>query len=348
MSAHLMSAPLELEARKLTVSFKVLLCLYAIIPVCFILQMLDVSYWGGYLKDNLPTKPSHFLLFQILFGTPHILASTFVLVGSRDYLKFFQHKLLLVTLAIAVFFGVGSLFIPYPVFYVLVAGWTVVHVLKQQHGVARGVCPLPNWAFYTLLSLSVLAGLFVYIGIFLKNRLDAEQTHAIKIVAGTLSTVLVLCGFYCQKYIKTTFGRSFLWANILLVVSSFYFYLQHYYFFAILVPRLVHDATAYAFYVTHDYNKHHQHPQNTLYRLAARLKMNIFLVLPLCSFALAFVLQAYGDHWVSVLTEYCLGIAVPKAITLGVLGYLALMHYYSEAITWKQGSPYRQFIGFSK
>jgi len=39
---------------------------------------------------------------------------------------------------------------------------------------------------------------------------------------------------------------------------------------------------------------------------------------------------------------------INKAITLGVLGYLALMHYYTEAFTWKQGSPYRRFIAFSK
>ena len=117
---------------------------------------------------------------------------------------------------------------------------------------------------------------------------------------------------------------------------------------AILVPRLVHDATAYTFYITHDYNKHHNHPQNYLYRYAARLNISVFIVLPLCSFVLAFVLQAYGDNLVSALTEYLFGIDIRKAITLGLLGYLALMHYYTESITWKGDSPYRRFIAFSK
>ena len=110
----------------------------------------------------------------------------------------------------------------------------------------------------------------------------------------------------------------------------------------------MHDATAYSFYITHDFNKHHNHPQNFLYRYALRLNINVFLVLPLSSFVLAFILQAYGDNLVSAITEFFFGVDIRKAITLGLLGYLALMHYYTEAITWKQGSPYRRFIAFSK
>jgi hypothetical protein len=133
-----------------------------------------------------------------------------------------------------------------------------------------------------------------------------------------------------------------------LVLSSFYLFVQQYYFFAILVPRLVHDATAYIFYVAHDYNKHHLQPQNSLYRYAARCHLSIFIVLPLCSFLLAFVLQSYGDNAVNQVSEFLFGIEIRKAITLGFLGYLALMHYYTEAFTWKHGSPYRRFIAFSK
>ncbi|WP_262964566.1 hypothetical protein [Methylobacter psychrophilus] len=348
MSAHIITAQDLPDERKLTVSFRLLLGLYAIIPLCLILQLADGWFWHGFLRENLPSKPSHFLLFQILFGTPHILASTIVLVSNTDYLRFYRRNLIAVTTAIAIIFGVGSLFIPYQVFYVLVAAWTVYHVLKQQHGVARGVCRLPAWAFYLLLWLSVGAGLFVYIGIFLKNSLDAQQTEWLKQIAGLLCTALVLSALYCQRHVTTVFGKWFLWSNILLVLSSFYLYLQQYYLLAILVPRLVHDATAYIFYVTHDYNKHHQHPQNFLYRYAARCNVHIFIVLPVCSLVLAFFLQAYGDNIVSVLTEFFFGVEIRKAITLGLLGYLALMHYYTEAITWKGDSPYRQFIAFSK
>lgn len=348
MSAHTLPIQELPQARQLTVSFRLLLGLYAIIPVCLLLQLLDGWFWHGALQAMLPSRPTHLLLFQVLFGTPHIIASSIVLISNSDYFNVYKAKLVWMTLALAVFFGVGSLFIPYRVFYVLVAAWTVHHVLKQQHGVARGVCRLPDWAFHLLLWLSVSAGLFIYIGIFLNNSLDVQQVFWIKSVAGCLCAGLVLSAGYCQRYVNTAFGRWFLWSNVLLVLASFYFYMQQYYFFAILVPRLVHDATAYIFYVTHDYNKHHAQPQNFMYRAAKQCRLSIFVVLPLLSFTLAFVLQTYGDNLVSTITRELFGTEIRQVISLGLLGYLALMHYYTEAFTWKHGSPYRQFIGFSK
>jgi hypothetical protein len=348
MSAQTISIQDLPHENKLAVSFRLLLGLYAIIPACLLLQLIDVGFFQGYLKQYLPSSPHHFILFQIVFGTPHIVASAIVMASNTGYLKFYKKKIILMTAALAAFFGIGSLFIPYLVFYVLVACWTVYHVLKQQHGVARGICHLPDWAFYLLLWLSVAAGIVVYIGIFLKNSLDAQQTEWVRHAAAGLCIGLALSTVLCQRYVATSFGKWFLWANTLLALSSFYLYVQQYYFLAILVPRLVHDATAYVFYVTHDYNKHYPQPQNFIYRCAARCNMHVFVVLPALSFMLAFALQNYGDAAVNLMTNYIFGIEFRKVITVGLLGYLALMHYYTEAFTWKQGSPYRRFIAFSK
>ena len=348
MSAQTISIQDLPHENKLAVSFRLLLGLYAVIPACLLLQLIDVGLLQGYLKQYLPSSPHHFILFQIVFGTPHIVASAIVMASNTEYLKFYKKKIILMTAALAAFFGIGSLFIPYLVFYVLVACWTVYHVLKQQHGVARGICHLPAWAFYLLLWLSVAAGILVYIGIFLKNTLDAQQAEWLRHAAAGLCIGLALSTVLCQRYVATSFGKWFLWANTLLVLSSFYLYVQQYYFLAILVPRLVHDATAYVFYVTHDYNKHYPHPQNFIYRCAARCNTHVFVVLPALSFMLAFALQNYGDVAVNLMTNYIFGIEFRKVITVGLMGYLALMHYYTEAFTWKQGSPYRRFIAFSK
>lgn len=348
MAISLTSKETFTPASRLSVSFRVLLGLYLIIPLCLLLYGLDVAFWQGYLHDNLPTKPTHFLLFQILLGTPHILASTVLLVSNGEYFQFYKRHLVWMTLAIVVIFGIGSLFIPYRVFYVAVAAWTVFHVLKQQHGVVRGLCQLPTWAYHSLLWLSVAAGLLIYIGIFLHTSLDNDTLELLKNAAAVLTSVLVMITLYCQRYISIKLGKAFLWANVLLVVSSFLLYAQSYYFFAILIPRLVHDATAFIFYVTHDYNKHSVEPQNRLYHWAKQCSIPIFIVLPVLSFGLAFVLQAYGDSSVEWLTREIFGHEVRKVITLGLLGYFALMHYYGEGLTWRAGSPYRRFISFSK
>jgi hypothetical protein len=348
MSAQLISSQDFPKQNQLAVSFRLLFGLYAIIPICLLLQLSDGWFWQGYLKDNLPSSPTHFLLFQILFGTPHIVASAILLASNRDYIGFYKRKIIWMTATVACVFGIGSLFIPYLALYLLVACWTVFHVLKQQYGIARGLCRLPNLAFNLLLWLSVTAGIFIYIGIFLNNSMDVHQAALIKNIAANLSVALLLATLYCQRYATTRFGKGFLWSNTLLVLSSFYLYVEQYYFLAILVPRLVHDTTAYIFYVTHDYNKHREQPRNIIYRLARRCNIPIFIVLPAISFGLAFILQSYGDSFVNFIMNTLFGFEIRKAITVGLLGYLALLHYYTEAFTWKQDSPYRRFITFSK
>lgn len=333
---------------KQAVSFRLLLGLYAIIPLCLFLQLSDELFFNDYLLEKLPSAPAHFLLFQILFGTPHIIASSLLLTSNHDYLKFYKTKIIGMSLFIILFFGVGSLFIPYKVLYIITACWTVYHVLKQQHGVARGLCRLPNREFYLLLWLSIAAGIFIYMGIFLKNSLTEQQAEWVRHAAASFTVGLILSSMLAQRYVKELIGKYFLWANTLLIVSCFYLFTQKYYFLAILMPRLVHDITAYVFYVTHDYNKHYTQPQNLLYQWAKRCNLHVFLVLPLLSLLLTFILQLYGDNLVNFISQFILGVEVRKAVSLGVIGYLSLMHYYTEAFIWKGDSPLRQFIRFKK
>lgn len=328
------------------VSFRLILLLYSIIPICLLLQLLDASVWNRYLQLNLPSSPSHFILFQILFGTPHIIASTILITSNIDYFKHYQKKIILMSIALAIVFGVGSQVVSYRVLYIMVASWTVYHVLKQQHGIARGICRMQTVHFNMLLWLSVIAGIFIYIGIFLHKSLTVQQADWIRLLSGLFCIVLILYTVFASQTVQSGFGRIFMWANSLLVIASFYLYMQQYYFMAILVPRLVHDATAYLFYVTHDYNRHHAVPDNIIYRYTSRVNIPIVIVLPVLSFSLAFLLQAYGNDLVKTITGVLFGYEMYNFVTLGVIGYLSLMHYYTESFTWKKDSPYRKYIGF--
>lgn len=348
MVTNTLDAGQQPQENKLAVSFRLLLALYSIIPLCLIIQWVDSQFFNHSFQQSLPSSPKHFILFQILFGTPHIVASAVILTTNSEYFKFYRFKVLMMTLALAIFFGIGSQVFSYRMLYILVASWTVFHVLKQQYGIGRGVCRLPEWSFHLQLGLAVTAGIFVYIGIFMHKSLDVQQTEWIRYISGGLCLGLFLVSVFCHRLVPSSFGKIFMWANTLLVLSSFYLYLQQYFFLAILVPRLVHDATAYVFYVVHDYNRHHIQPQNFVYRWATKCHVHIFIVLPVLSFLLAYVLQAHGDYYINVLTDFFFGVELRKVISLGLLGYLALMHYYTEAFTWKNGSPYRRFIAFSK
>ena len=348
MSAPTASMHQIFNKEKLAVSFRLILGLYAIIPICLLLQALDRLVWNDFLLTNLPSSPYHFVLFQILFGTPHIVASNILLASNLDYFNHYRRHIILMTIAIAVAYFVGSQFLPYRFLYSCVACWTVLHVLKQQYGIARGVCQLPTAPYTFLLAVSVITGVAIYLGIFIRSSLSLEQSYWIKNIAGYGCLLLFLAGFFFQDKVKSRFGLWFYWSNILLVLTSFYLYYQRQYFMAILVPRFVHDATAYVFYVAHDYNKHNAEPQNFIYRAAKRCNIHIFVVLPVISFALAFVLQAYGDDAAAWVTRQLFDVEFSQMITIGVLGYLALMHYYMESLTWQKDSPYRKFIAFKQ
>lgn len=347
MSAQSITFPQQTSSPRLPVSFQFLLSLYGIVPLCLIAVWLDRFGFDHALRDILPSSPGHFLLFQLLFGTPHIIASNLLLFSHADYVNTFKTKLIGMTLFIAVFFGIGSLFIPYRVLYIISASWTVYHVLKQQHGVAKAVCRLPSQAFYLQLWLSISAGVFIYMGIFLKNSLEPAEAEWVLHIATALTLALIVSTAVCQKHVHNRLGMRFLWANTLLVVVSLYVYSQQYYFLAILMPRLVHDITAYSFYVSHDVNRHGEAPQNGLFKLAAFCHLPVALVIPLLSFLLTYLLQNYGDEWVNLITQTLFSTQIYKAVTVGLIGYLALMHYYTESFVWAAGSPLRRYIRFS-
>lgn len=347
MSAQSLSYSQPQLGRQMPVSFRFLLSLYAIVPFCLLLQLADRFGFDYRLRELLPSSPSHFLLFQILFGTPHIIASNLLLLSHSDYLKTFKYKIIGMSGFIIVFFGVGSLFIPYKVLYVITACWTVYHVLKQQHGIAKAVCRLPKIGFYSQLWLSISAGIFIYLGIFLKNSLSEEMAELLQNTAAVLCMALLFSTLLCQKHVHSNTGIWFLWANTLLVLVSWYLYAQHYSFLAILMPRLVHDITAYSFYVCHDVNRHGKQPDIGMYRLATICRLPVGAVLPLLSFLLTFLLQSYGDDWVNFITQTLFSVQIYKAVSLGLIGYLALMHYYTEAFVWSAGSPLRRYICFS-
>ena len=340
------AATIPVNNQLFPVSFRFLLSLYAIVPLCLIIQLADQKLFNFSLRDNLPSSPSHFILFQVLFGTPHIIASSLLLLNHTDYLITYKQKLITMTLLIIFFFGIGSLFIPYQVLYIITACWTVYHVLKQQHGIAKAVCRLPNTAFFSQLWLSVLAGIFIYLGIFLKNSLSEEQADWLLKFASVFSLLLLTNTFFCQTKINTNIGKYFLWANASLVLISGYLYMQQYYFLAILMPRLVHDITAYSFYITHDINRHGNHSDNRLYSLAKSCRLPVYLVAPMLSFLLTYILQVHGDNIINFITQTLFSTEIYKAVSLGLIGYLALMHYYTEAFIWSAGSPLRRYIAF--
>jgi hypothetical protein len=130
-----------------------------------------------------------------------------------------------------------------------------------------------------------------------------------------------------------------------MVLQSMLFYGHGYAFLAILGPRLVHDITAFTFYITHDVNRHGSNSPNLVYRVAGKLGIGVFWIIPVLAVLLTYLLGRY-DGYLNDLAKK-VGYDLAYGATFIVVGYLGLLHYYTEAFTWRRDSPYRRYFSFS-
>jgi len=334
-------------ALRVRISTRFLLGIYSILPICLLAMVVDYLFWGGSLLRTLSTSPAQIFAFQLLFGTPHIIASSVILVTNSDYWRAYRVRLALLTLFIMVFFGVGSLFISYEVFVAVVGTVTILHVIKQQVGIGKGLCRLSGRVYDVWGWTLIVTGSLLYYPLYTGNNFAPVTANLVHGALCALSAIAITLTLACHRRIKSVTGRLYLWANTLMILQSVLFYALGYPFLSVLGPRLIHDITAFTFYVAHDVNRHGTKPQNLLYRLASKLGLNIYWVCPVMAVLLTYLIGRFADPVVQFLVVQVLGYSLPYGAGFLIFGYLGLLHYYTEAFTWRHGSPYRRYVAFA-
>lgn len=327
-----------------TISARFLLGIYAVLPLCLLAMLADRLFWSDTLSSALPKTPESFFVFQLLFGTPHIIASSVILFTNGDYLRAYSVRLTIFTLLILLFFGIGSLYIPFNVFLALVGAATVIHVIKQQVGIGKGLCRLSGAIYHVWGWSLIVFGSILYYSLYTDGNYSSVPPVWVHTILWLLAGLIMALTLACHSRIKTGIGRLYLWSNALMVLQSGLFYSQGYSFLAILGPRLVHDITAFTFYLAHDLNRHRAEPQNLLYRLASKLRLGIFWVCPLVAMLLTYLIGRFADPVAEIVLKPVLGYHLPYATSFLFIGYLGLIHYYTESFTWRQDSPYRRHL----
>lgn len=329
------------------ISFPFLLIIYSILPVCILAYLIDIFLLHGYLKATLPLAPENYLILSFIFGTPHIVASNIIFFTNKDYLNTYGKKFLIATIAIIAFFCIGNFLLSEPILLAMVATATSIHVVKQQLGVGNIIAKLSGKIYNLWMWAIIGASVLFYNGIFLSYSLSPGFMQIINDIIFLSVFVIVGASYINHNRIKTKMGRHFLLVNTSMVLLSIFFYFQKYYFFAIVGPRLVHDLTAFVFYVVHDYNRHHASPRNWMYKIFNKLKISAFIAVPVIAISITIYLQVYGDQQFTFFTQSIFNRSFSGAISLGFILYLGLIHYYMESFTWKGDSPYRKYIGFN-
>ncbi|QJD59362.1 hypothetical protein HG264_10820 [Pseudomonas sp. gcc21] len=320
-----------------------LLALYAVVPVSLALVLIDSLVLDGrLLRQHIPVDPMQWPFWTVIFGLPHIVASLLTMADS-EYISHYRRSLLLPFMGFA---GLTSLAIfgPQPLgeqsMFIFLAFYTIYHVLAQQLGLTLMMMGVPpSGVFKTWKWLSILCGFVIYVTVYSASLLGYELFAGVSAfeflmaIAGLMCAAVIVLAFRLTRTSRNRIGVWYLWSNVAMLTSVLLIHEIGYTLFVILIPRVIHDITAFMIYITHDTNRNRAAPVNLVYRLTHFSKLPPIIVLPAASIAIAYVLTSLQD-------DYRLAVVFALTITL--------VHYYFEGFIWRGGNPHRQHIEFRR
>ncbi len=319
----------QTSINRITITKSVLLKLYLLIPLVWLAVLTDKFFLNSSITKALPFSPEHFILFSLFFGTPHIVASSFSFFDS-DYhslykVRYFDAAILLAVIIplIHILFGLQALYMIYML-------WTIIHVVGQQLSLCIIMCGVKNYIFLLYKWIGLWISVFIYLDLyteFTQKASYAPLLHYLQLLL--LIGLCVVTALYARSS-KTKIGKLYIWSNYALIVSAWTFYKMQMSFFVILIPRILHDITAFIFYIAHDQNRNRDHMHNWLYKPFVSLGVPIVILCPALACTIGYLLYVTQQH----------------LHTVTILIYISLLHYYTERFTWKNGSPHRREIVF--
>lgn len=305
-----------------------LLGLHAVIPVCVVIATVDALALDRAVAQVLPTHPDQLAGFTLIFNLPHIIASEMLLL-DREYRMKYGRLALSVAAAMLLATATVPFFVSPRILFALLLAVTLVHVIGQQTGIAgmlaglRGTLGLRSWRWgMTAVALMVYAPWTPGVAVTAAEREILDVGVWIGVVALT-AIALVL-----HRRAKTTEGQAYLWSTHAVLVSLAGLSQAGYPCLALLVPRFVHDTTAWAFYLVHDTNRNRHERRNLVYRALGFTGLPVWLLGPFVAIGLAAMIQG----------------SVPVIAAGVVVGVLSMVHYVLEAVTWRGAGLYRAWV----
>lgn len=368
--------------RVMTVSSTNLLFLYLVIPVLLLFAGLDAFFWQHQWRDHvLPEYPAELLLWAVIFNFPHILSSI-VTMADWEYWQFYRSKLirglalitssvLLVNILVPLAFSRATADLVYLAFFLFYSGYTVWHVLSQQYGIGMMLMRVTPAAKQYLLwrGLSTLAGTLMYVkvfgGVYLQGEtlLGMELAQLVVDVALIMVVLATLVGIPLVRQSRQTQGIWYGIGNLAILPASYLMLISGYNLFVVMIPRFIHDLTAFQVYAVHDHNRNRDVPRNRIYQWLRFIPMTPLLLCPLLAIVLANSIEC-GTMWLDTLLgsgrwvpDKCMMVPaepllfdgqVPGSMSLWIQVFFitGFFHYYIEGFVWKRESIHRHSVGF--
>jgi hypothetical protein len=307
-----------------------LVALYAIIPVCLSIITIDSLFFDHQIRSLLPYSPELVSWFTVFFVLPHVVASSLLLADS-DYLAYYRKQIIFAVLGALLLSVVAPLVIGIYLSTIFFVTWTILHVIGQQLGIARIFCSSIGLSFYIWKYLLSIQSVLLYLSLM---NVGADLLHR---CIGYLFPVVLIIGVMLTTILSKTAtsneGRYYLWATFLLVLACSACFLTGDWFFVLLMPRVVHDLTAFAFYIVHDTNRKRTKLSNWFHRMWPVSLLPSIIAIPLLAILIAWLVKDLD----------------PLTTTVGfsLIIFVSYFHYLTEAFTWKGPTPHRKLVPVS-
>lgn len=323
------------------VNSKTLLALYLIIPLCGLLVMADMLLLENRLfYQYLPTSPEAWMVWAIVFETPHIVASFFSF-GDREYIRYYGKRLLsglsIIVASVLFVLVIAPAVLPASLSDILrgllssvFVIYTMYHVLSQQFGVAMALMRLrPDHRYELLRWGATLSGTIMYtLAMVDKEMVIMGVSFGVILQWSCAGMIALTClaGWNISKLTSERKGKLFLYTNLAMLVCVYAFLYLDYSIFVLMIPRFVHDLTAFYVYGVHDHNRNREKNHNILYR--PFYAISPLVICPVLALVLGNLLES-GNA------------AIPAFLMV-----VTFLHYHVEGFIWKGNSLHRQFVSF--
>jgi hypothetical protein len=265
-------------------------------------------------------------LYLLVFELPHVIASFFGFFQTR-YLNHYRKQL---SVGLPIALGTFGLLLGYDFYtaFLVYLVATLFHVIRQQAGIAHffGV-PKNRWHWWWTWSLIIgLSG--VYASLQPNFVMTTWQTPLLWVVQGAL-LVAAVTTLKLILQTKQSIGMLYVLATLLMALVSYWMLVTGYAFLSVLVVRVIHDVTAFLFYITHELNSNYHSVKNYLYRYVPGMPWSLVGLVPLTAVGLGLALRSLIND---------------AQILFGIVMLLSITHYYLESIIWKRDGVHREHV----
>jgi hypothetical protein len=323
---------------------KLLMSFFMLAPFLVVIALFDMLFFEKKFFEYLPNQPQEWAFWFVIFSLPHIISSFITIIDTQN-IKLYKKKisgsiLILVILSIIILGVVPSYLDPVDSYYyqVTIFGiysfFTLYHVTTQQLGIGLIISktkPTRIFKYYKVICVASAYSMFVLV--LFSNGFSRTQSW---IISAGYCTVFCLLVAACLLGLRLSnnqcyLGKYYIFLNLNMFISVYLFAYFNYDIFALLIPRVIHDLTAFCIYANHDTNKFQLSKNtqqiNTIYSLFHKTKLPIYVLSPTVGISIAFLINNY------------LGM-----FTIYVLFVCDFLHYYVESFIWKNRGTHRKYL----